>query len=150
MTMDKPRYVYVTYIATTPEKLWAALTAPEFTERYFYKTRVESEWKPGSPVTYRMDEGRIAVHGEIIHCEAPRCLSMTWHVDYNLEMKRERPSRVTFELEPIGGVVKLTTTHDEFEPDSKVYPEIREGWPGILCSLKSLLETGKPLPIAGG
>jgi uncharacterized protein YndB with AHSA1/START domain len=142
--MDKPTFVYVTFINTTPEKLWAALTSGEFTKRYWYGRRVESDWRVGSPVTFWVDDG-LDVSGEVLESDPPRRLSFTWRSLCDDEMRRERPSRVTFEIESAGSVVKLTLTHDDFEPDSKVYPAICSGWPRIVSSLKTLLETGRPL-----
>ncbi|MGH8503311.1 MAG: SRPBCC family protein [Gammaproteobacteria bacterium] len=145
--MAKPRFVYVSYIATTPEKLWAALTGAEFTQQYWFGRYVESDWRPGSPVTYWTDKSRnqLDITGEVLRSEPPRLLSYTFTDCLTEEAKRERPSRVTFEIEPLGAVVKLTMTHDDFDPGSQVLEGVSRGWPGILSSLKSLLESDKPL-----
>jgi len=154
--MDKPKFVYVTYIATTPEKLWTALTSAEFTARYFAGRRIQSEWRPGAPVKMFKDDGTIDWQGEVLAADPPRLLSYTFDVleDPNrrdhkgniVELSgRERPSRVTFEIEKFKGQVKLTLTHDDFEPGSKVLPGISEGWPAILSGLKTLLEGGTQL-----
>jgi uncharacterized protein YndB with AHSA1/START domain len=140
--MSELKFVYVTYIATTPEKLWQALTDGAFTRRYWFGTAVESDWTPGSRVTFRSD-GEAHDTGEVLDCVPYRRLSYSWQVEFHEVFRRERPSRVTFELEPTGGAeVKLTVTHDEFEPGSKVHASVSNGWPMILSSLKSLLETG--------
>jgi uncharacterized protein YndB with AHSA1/START domain len=143
--MDKPKFVYVTYIRTTPQKLWQALTDGEFTRRYWYGRRVESDWRVGSRVAFWADDGRLSDSGEILEADPPRRLSYSWTVKFIEELRREPPSRVTFELEPMGDVVKLITTHDQFEPGSAVLKGVSDGWPSILASLKSLLETGEPL-----
>lgn len=147
--MTRPAHVYVTYIKTTPAKLWEALTHPDFTRRYFHRTAVESPWSKGSPVYYRQEDGEIAVDGEVLEVEPERRLVITWHVRYHDAASRERPSRVSFEIEPLGAACKLTLVHDDFPEGSVVYPEIQEGWIPIVCSLKSLLETGEPLPLPG-
>jgi uncharacterized protein YndB with AHSA1/START domain len=143
---DGPTFVYATYIATTPEALWRALTDESFTQRYWFATRIESDWRPGARVTFWRNDA-ISDTGEVLECTPPRRLSYTWHVEFDEVFRREKPSRVTFELEPMGAVVKLTVTHDQFEPGSKVYEAISSGWPLILANLKSLLETGSPLPL---
>jgi uncharacterized protein YndB with AHSA1/START domain len=146
--MNEPKFVYVTYIATTPEALWRALTDAAFTRQYWFGTTVESDWTPGSRVVFRSD-GELHDAGEVLECEPHRRLSYSWHVEFHEVFRREKPSRVTFELEPVssdkGAAVKLTVTHDDFEPGSKVLAAVRNGWPMILASLKSLLETGHAL-----
>jgi uncharacterized protein YndB with AHSA1/START domain len=145
---EKPSFVYVTYIAATPEKVWQALTDGALTRQYWYGRRVESDWKVGSPVTYWYEaEGGEAVsdRGIVLESKPPRHLSYTWHVEFVDELRDEHPSRVTFEIEPAGEAVKLTLVHDEFEPGSEVLEGVRSGWPAILASLKTLLETGQPL-----
>jgi uncharacterized protein YndB with AHSA1/START domain len=145
--MEKPEIVYVTYIAATPERVWQALTSAEFTGRYWFGRRVESDWRVGSPVRYLADDGRLSDSGEILECDPPRKLSFTWRVEFVEELRREGFSRVTFTLEPMDGTVKLTLVHDRLQPGSKVLEGASGGWVMILSSLKSMLETGKPLPI---
>ncbi|MDC0674335.1 SRPBCC family protein [Nannocystis radixulma] len=144
-TTDKPSFVYVLYIATTAEKLWEALTQGDFTEKYWGGRRVESTWQPGAPIVYRYDEGRKTdITGEVLRCEAPTLLSYTFGVDHG--EATEPASRVTFELKPLGAMVRLTLTHDQFPEGSKVLQGVSRGWPGILSNLKSYLELGKPMP----
>ena len=150
---QKPKFVYVTIIATTPEKLWQALTDPEFTCKYFFNTRVESDWKMGSPLVYRLN-GIITVGGNVLCSEPPRLLSYSFRHVLREELRDEPHSRVTFEVEPLNGhpelsgpVVRLTVTHEDFPPDSKVLPAVSKGWPTILSGLKTLLETGRPLDL---
>ncbi|HEY9658904.1 MAG TPA: SRPBCC family protein [Allocoleopsis sp.] len=141
--MDKPQFVYVVYIATTPEKLWEALTSGEFTQKYWGGRKIQSDWKVGSPVKHVKDDGSSDWEGEVLQCDPPRLLSYTFHAPGE---KQEQPSRVVFELEPNGSTVKLTLTHDEL--DEKSFMVISRGWSAILSSLKSLLETGNPLIFA--
>jgi len=145
--MDKPKFVYTVYIRTTPEKLWHALIDPEFTQKYWSGVKFVSDWKVGSSVQMTDAEGAPADSGVVLKCAPPRLLSFTWHVGWHPDMKKEPPCRATFEIEPAPqkGVVRLTITHDEFEVGSKTYEGVKNGWPAILSSLKSLLETGEPL-----
>jgi uncharacterized protein YndB with AHSA1/START domain len=146
--MDKPQFVYTVYIRTTPEKLWQALIEPEFTQLYWSGMKLKSDWKVGSPVQMTDAEGAPADNGVVLRFEPPRVLSYSWHVSWHPELKNEPPCRATFEIGPAPqkGVVRLTITHDEFEVGSKTYEGVKHGWPAVLSSLKSLLETGEPLP----
>lgn len=161
--MNKPEFVYVTYIKTTPEKLWQALTDSTFTRRY-WGVELESDWRVGSPVlTQAVPGGEIRDLGQVVlESEPPRRLSYSWH-NYQpehaemfgwtdelfAELVKEKRSKVTFELEPVGSMVKLTVIHDDFEPGSEMLKGVSEGWPAILSCLKTLLETGEPLPSDG-
>ena len=147
--MDKPKLVYVIYIATTPEKLWEALTDGEFTRRYWGGRRIQSDWSVGSAVKHLREDGGIDWLGTILKSDRPRLLSYTFHMQITEQHRGDPPSRVTFELQPMGTVVKLTLTHDDFETKRATFETTRHGWPAILSSLKSLLETGKPLPFQG-
>ena len=144
--MSKPEFVYVTYIATTPEKLWNALLDPKETEKYWQHENV-SDWKPGSQWEHRaFDAARtLRLKGRVVESVPPRRLVLTWAYPDDASPEEKR-SRVTFELEPAAGVVKLTVTDENFQPDSDMLDRIREGWPKVLSSLKSLLESGRPLP----
>jgi uncharacterized protein YndB with AHSA1/START domain len=144
--MPKPEFTYVSYIETTPEKLWEALTSSEFTKRYWWDTSVVSDWKVGSSFALVLN-GRTTDVGEVIEFDRPRRLCYTFHHILNEAAKKERPSRVTFVLEPAGKLVKLTLTHEDFAEDSVVLSGISSGWPAILSSLKSLLESGTALEI---
>lgn len=143
--MDKPRFVYVIYIDTTPEKLWAALTGGDFTAQYWAGRRIESDWRAGSPLRLVRQDGGVDFQGEVLRAEPPRILSYTFGVLNDEGRLREQPSRVTFEITQVMGKVKLTLIHDDFAPDSKMPDEISQGWPAILSSLKSLLEGGRAL-----
>jgi uncharacterized protein YndB with AHSA1/START domain len=144
--MSKPEFVYVTYIETTPEKLWEALTSSEFSKRYWWDTSVVSDWKVGSPFSLVLND-KITDVGEILEADPPRRLSYTFRHILNEAARNERPSRVTFVIEAHGRLVKLTLTHQDFADNSVILDGISKGWPAILSSLKSLLETGEPLMI---
>jgi uncharacterized protein YndB with AHSA1/START domain len=141
---NQPQFVYVIYIASSPDKIWRALTDPDMTERYWLGNRIESGWKPGSPVTLKRAKPKVVVSGVLLACEPQRLLSYSFHPEHD-GLEKEKPSRVTFEIEKQGDQVKLTLTHDEFEPGSKVFEGISRGWPLTMSSLKSLLETGRTL-----
>jgi uncharacterized protein YndB with AHSA1/START domain len=139
--MSKPEFVYVTYIETTPEKLWEALTNSEFSKRYWFGTEVRSDWQVGSPFALVMD-GKTSDTGEILAADPPRRLSYTFKHELFEEMRNEPATKVVFTIQPHGKIVKLTVTHEGFAEGSKLLGAISNGWPAILSSLKSLLETG--------
>lgn len=145
--MSKPEFVYVTYIETTPEKLWQALTDGDFTERYWFGYRVTLDGGVGACFTLGKN-GEVTDEGVVEEYEPPKRLAYSWHPIFNDEMSQEKPSRVSFDLEQRGAYMKLTVMHAGFPPDSKVLPSIASGWPMVLSSLKSFLESGKPLPLA--
>ena len=144
--MDKPQFVYVMYISTTPEKLWNALLDSRMTAKYWQHDNV-SDWKPGSKWEHRSSdkERTLKLVGKVIEINPPRRLVLTWAFPAD-EAHEARHSRVTFEIEPVNDVVRLTVTHDNLEPGSEMLQGIMKGWPKVLSSLKSLLETGRPLP----
>jgi uncharacterized protein YndB with AHSA1/START domain len=144
--MSKPEFVYVTYIETTPEKLWAALTSSEFSRQYWFGTELRTDWTIGSPFALVMN-GTPTDVGEILEFDPPRRLSYTFRHVLQDELRNERPTKVVFKLEPHGKLVKLTLTHEGFADASKLLDGISKGWPAILSSLKSLLETGTALAI---
>ena len=146
--MAESQFVYVTYIRTTPEKLWKALTEPEFTRRYWMATTQESEWKPGASWKILFADGRMADSGEIDEIDPPRRLALKWRNEIFPEMTAEGYSRLTYELELTGEAVKLTVTHTMDKSESKFIKAVSGGWPMILSGLKSLLETGKSLELA--
>jgi uncharacterized protein YndB with AHSA1/START domain len=144
--VPKPEFVYVTYIETTPEKLWEALTSSEFSRRYWFDTELQSDFKVGSPFALVMN-GTTTDVGEILESDRPRRLSYTFHHVLNEEARKEPPTRVVFSLERHGNLVKLTLTHEGFAVGSRLLDGISKGWPAILSSLKSLLESGTALSI---
>ena len=147
--MGKERFVYVTYMASTREKVWAALTEPEFTRTYWEHENL-SDWKSGSSWEHRESATHeLKLVGNVIQADAPKRLVLTWAAPSDRDNAAAH-SRVTFELEQIGSMVRLTVVHDELEPGSKMLDGIRKGWPRVLSSLKTLLETGKPLQTWSG
>ncbi len=148
-TTNRPSFVYVTYIATTADQLWDALTDGKFTREYWGGRTVESDWRVGSPVRFRKAAGGAdQVRATVTEVDRPRKLVLRWTSDAG-EGKPEPPAtRVTFTIEPAGPVnVKLTVIHDEDEPGSVVEEGVRNGWPAILSSLKTFLETGDALDV---
>ncbi len=143
--MADSRFVYVTYIRTTPEKLWQALIDPEFTRQYWVETWQECEWKPGASWRLMIPDGRVGDSGEVVEIEPGRRLVLTWRCEFKPELRGEGPSRLTYEIEPQGDMVKLTVIHESETPGSKLIEMVSNGWPAILASLKSLLETGESL-----
>ena len=144
--MSKPEFVYVTYIETTREKLWEALTSSEFSRRYWFGTELKSDWKVGSKLALVMN-GTVTDTGEILEADRPQRLSYTFKHELDDEMRNEKPSKVVFMLEQHGSFVKLTLTHEGFADNSRLLDGISRGWPAILSSLKSLLEKGQALEI---
>lgn len=144
--MRRPEFVYITYIETTPEKLWDALTSSEFTRRYWWDTRVVSDWKVGSPFSLVLN-GNTTDIGDVLEADRPRRLSYTFQHILNDTARNERPSLVTFAIEQHGKLVKLTLTHEDFDDESAIFDGISKGWPAIMSSLKSMLETGNALVI---
>jgi len=143
--MKKDQFIYVTYIRTTPEKLWKALIEPEFTRRFWCNTTQQSEWKPGASWKILMPDGRVADSGEVVEIEPNRRLVLKWRNEFRPELKAEGYSRMTYELEKEGNSVKLTVIHEIEKEGSKFIEAVSSGWPHILASLKSLLETGESL-----
>ena len=142
MAEHDSRFVYVTYIRTTPERLWEALTSPEFTTQYWFGMHCESEWTAGSSWKLVSGDGRIFDAGEIVEAEPPRRLVIHWQHQMRPELKAEGASRCTMELEPVGDAVKLSITHAIARESSMLIEAVSGGWPKILSNLKSLLETG--------
>ena len=160
-TMDKPEFVYTTYIRTTPEQLWRGLTDPAFTRRY-WGLAFESDWKTGSTWALLLDKDGVKIADPaqvVLESDPYRRLSYTWHTftpewaaaydvsdEHLARVAGEPRSKVVFDLEPLGDMVKLTVVHDGFGPGSAVLPGISEGWPRLMSDLKTLLETGDLLP----
>lgn len=146
MTNPQTRFVYVTYIRTTPEKLWAALTQPEFTKQYWFGVTMKSDWKAGSPWEMMYDDGRVMDAGSILESDPPRRLVIKWRNEWKPEFKAEGYSRCTMELEQTADSVKLSVIHEMDVANSGFINEgVSTGWPKILSNLKSLLETGSVL-----
>jgi len=141
--MARSTFVYVTYIRTTPEKLWSALTDDvEFMKQYWFGNHCESQWTPGSSWKMVSGDGQILDAGEIVEAEPPRRLVIRWQNQNKPELKAEGESRCTMELEPSGTAVKLSITHTIEREPSKFIAAVSGGWPKVISNLKSLLETG--------
>jgi uncharacterized protein YndB with AHSA1/START domain len=138
-------FIYVTYIRTSAEKLWSALTTPEFTKQYWSGVQIVSDWKVGASWKLLFPDGRVADTGEVLEIDPPRRLVLRWLNEFRPELKAEGPAKCVFELEPNGDIVKLTVTHSSVRSDSKLIVAVSGGWPKILSNLKSLLETGKAI-----
>lgn len=140
-------FVYVTFIRTTPEKLWTALTDPEFMKQYWFGMHQEAEWKPGAAWRLVYADGRTADAGEVLEVDPPRRLVIKWRNEWKPELKAEGYARCVMELEPLDGAgdgaVKLTITHGMERANSQFIQAVSGGWPRILSNLKSLLETGE-------
>lgn len=143
--MAESQFVYVTFIRTTPEKLWRALMEPEFTRQFWMGTTQESEWKAGSSWRIAKPDGKSADSGEVLEIEPYKRLVLKWQNHLFPEMTAEGFSRMTYEIEEKGDSVKLTVTHVMEKSESKFIKAVSGGWPIILSSLKSLLETGESL-----
>jgi uncharacterized protein YndB with AHSA1/START domain len=143
MTDEKSSFVYVTYICTTPEELWAALTTSDFMKKYWFGMNFETDWKVGSPWKLIFRDGRIADTGEIVEFDRPRRIVLRWRNEFRPELTAEGDARCSIELEPQDGAVKLTISHTIERADSKLIEAVSGGWPRILSNLKSLLETGQ-------
>ena len=144
----KPKSVFTIYIAATPEKVWQAVTSPEFTRQYFFGRSIEFEPKPGGTFILRMPDGRVDVRGRVVDCDPPRRLAVTWRVEWLEEMRELPECFVVYEIVPVGEAVRLTVTQAfSWDVPEALLASSRMGWPAILSSLKSLLETGKPIAI---
>ena len=144
----RPTTVYTIYIAATPEKVWQALTMAEFSRQYFFGNAVEIDLKIGGSYLVRAPDGSPHISGEVIECEPPKKLSVTFNVNWPALVEKLGPTLVTYEIEPAGNAVRLTMTEAHDRPiDDDILSGGRQGWPAILSSLKSLLETGEPLVI---
>lgn len=139
------RFVYVTYIRTTPERLWAALTNSEFSKQYWLGVTAEADWRLGGSWQLVYPGGRTTDSGEIIEFEPPRHIAIRWRHEMNPDLIAEGWTRCTMDLEPVGDAVKLTISHSIDREDSKFIAAVSGGWPQILSNLKSILETGAPV-----
>ncbi|HEX3665542.1 MAG TPA: SRPBCC family protein [Rhizomicrobium sp.] len=143
--MSESKFVYVTYIRTTPEKLWHALTDSGFNRKYWFGCHQASQWKQGAAWKLLGSDGRLYDSGEVLEIDPPRRLVLKWRNEFLPELKDDGWSRCVFEIETDGELTKLSVTHSTERP-SLLIEKVSNGWPKILSSLKSLLETGQPLP----
>ena len=150
MNLDrfKPLIVYTIYIASTPENVWQALTSAEFSRKYFFGNSVEIDPKVGGAYMVRTEDGNLHISGEVAECVPHRRLSFTFNVNWPELIEKLGATLVTYEIEPLGNAVRLTMTESHDRPlDDDILSGGRQGWPAILSSLKSLLETGEPLVV---
>jgi uncharacterized protein YndB with AHSA1/START domain len=144
----KPAIVYTIYIASTPEKVWEALTSAEFSRKYFSGNAVEVDLKVGGAFIVRMPDGSVHISGEVFECDPPKKLTVTFNVNWPALIEKLGPTLVTWEIEPAGDAVKLTLLQSHDRPISDdILSGGRAGWPAILSSLKSMLETGNAMVI---
>jgi len=149
-TATKPRQLYQVFIKASPEKVWEAITKPEFTTRYFYGSYVESTFKPKAKLThYSGDRSAVMVEGEIIEADPPRRLVHTWNIRYDPKFAGDEPSQVTWEIASEDGQVSKLTVIHEFESEDATFHEVASGWSWVVSNLKTLLETGEALPSQG-
>ena len=139
--------VYSVFIRATAEQVWDAITKPEFTQKYFYGSRIESTFEPGAPyLGLAGDRSATLVDGEVLEASPPSKLVTTWRALYDPETAKEPHSRVSWEIQPAGeGIVQLTVVHDELEAAPRTAENVAGGWSYVLSGLKTLLETGAPL-----
>lgn len=145
--MSESTFHYVIYIRSSIEKVWDALRLPEFTRKYWFECVEETDWKPGSAWKLVAPGGRVADAGEVLEIEKPRRLVLKWRHEILPDMKAEGDSKCVIELQAADDAVILTLTHTNDVPNSKFIESVSSGWPAILSSLKSLLETGDALEI---
>jgi uncharacterized protein YndB with AHSA1/START domain len=143
-----PTTVYTIYIASTPERVWEALTTAELSRQYFFGNAVEVDLKVGGDFIVRAPDGSLHIGGKVFECDPPRKLTVTFNVNWSALIEKLGPTLVSYEIEQAGGAVRLTMTESHDRPiDDDILSGGRQGWPAILSSLKSLLETGGPLAI---
>jgi uncharacterized protein YndB with AHSA1/START domain len=139
----KPAIVYTIYIASTPQKVWQALTTAEFSRQYFFGNSVEIDLTVGGEYTMRTPAGALHIIGEVIECDPPKKLTITFNVNWLALIEKLGPTLVTYEIEPVGEVVRLTMSELHDRPiEDDILSGGLQGWPAILSGLKSLLETG--------
>lgn len=148
--MDKPKFVYVSYIAATAEKVWNALVDPDVTRKYWGNHNNASDWKVGSRWEHRDfdDPKHVDIVGKVVESDPPRKLVVTW-ARLKDEGDETRTSRVTYDIEPLMDMVRLTVTHDEFGADTEMFESVSFGWPAVISGLKTLVETGSISAAAG-
>ncbi len=144
---SKPRLVYQIIIKASQEQVWKAITTSEFTSRYYYGCTLKTDLTVGSLFTYHMPNGSPIVEGEVVVSRPPNLLVHTYHSLWP-PMNEDAPTRVTWELESMpGGVTKLTVDHEDFQGETATYQGLHGGgWTWILSNMKTLLETGEPMP----
>src|ERR1700759_2584982 len=151
ITTFKPTTVYTIYVASTPEKVWEALTSAEFSRKYFFGNAVEGELKVGGKFIVRQRDGALHISGGVVESNPPKKLTFTFNVNWPALIEKLGPTLVSYEIETAGEAVRLTMSESHDRPLSDdILSGGRQGWPAILSSLKSVLETGKPLVVKMG
>jgi uncharacterized protein YndB with AHSA1/START domain len=146
-TVTAPMHVYEIYIRATPERIWQALTDSDLVKRYYFGSVIDSDFKPGSPIIYKQpDTGRLDIEGEIVEADPPRKLVHTFAIRYDPDVS-DPPTRVTWEITPMGETCRVAITHDGFSEENATFESTKGGWPIILSGLKTLIETGEALQI---
>lgn len=144
--MTAPVHVYTTFIRSTIEEVWDALTNPDVTAKYFFGTRVECDWEAGSPMNYYYPDGRLASTGEILAIGPPNSFECLFQPEWDEDLKAQGPVREIWRLSENNGMVEATLEMYDIEVDSAIFRDLTSGSPWIIASMKSLLETGEPLP----
>lgn len=145
--MDKPSFVYVTYIATTPQKVWDAITDEAQSAAYWQRANVSADWRPGSAWMHKLADKPADLVGEVLEADPPSRLVLSWTPASQVG-NPERTSKVAFDIQALGEKVRLTVTHTELTPDG--LRDISQGWPAVLANMKTYLETGRTMPDAFG
>jgi uncharacterized protein YndB with AHSA1/START domain len=143
MASGKSSFVYVTYIRTTPERLWEALTTSDFMKSYWLGMDFQTDWTVGSPWRMMFDDGSLADSGQVVELDRPRRIVLSWRNEWRPDLRAEGYGTCVIELEPREGAVKLTVTHSMERESSQFVEAVSGGWPQIISNLKSLLETGE-------
>jgi uncharacterized protein YndB with AHSA1/START domain len=140
--MSEPALVFEVTIRSTPERIWEAITSPDWTRRYFHGTSVRSDWRVGAKVAWELPDGAPGSDGEILEIDPPRRLVTTWRSLWDPALAAEPPSRVTWEIEELRGSCVLRVTHDRLGSAPKTRDGVRQGWPGIVEGLRDCVEAG--------
>ncbi len=141
--MTGSTFVYVSFIRTSPDRIWAALTDADVMRKYWFGMHQDAEWTAGSPWRLLFPDGRVADTGEVVEADRPKRLVLKWRNEWKPELAAEGYSRCVFEIEPVDDVTKLTVTHSMERDGAKFIEAVSGGWPRILSNLKSLIETGE-------
>lgn len=144
--MSKSKFLYVIYIRTTADELWDALTKTELVKQYWFNMRQETDWREGSSWAMKDSKGEVWDSGNILESQKPHKLVISWRHEHHDDARAEGNSRMTYLIETAGTLVKLTVSHESDVENSALIARVSGGWPMILSSLKSFLETGEPLP----
>jgi len=148
--MEPIKHVYQTYIKTTPDRLWSAITDGDQTNRYYYGTAVKSDWEQGSPLVYTYPDGRVAANGKVLAVDPRKSVTMEFNAVWDEAIAAEPPVRMTWAIEPMGETCRLTVTTEDIVPGSATAGQFEGGVVFIVSGLKSLLETGESIAAAAG